>query len=505
MRPRLPHQIKAFQALAPLPHAGILLQKRLGKCAVAIDWFRHKGCQNILVVAPLSACNGWVDELVADGQRHVFLADPKLAKDFGKDQPLWVDIYGVDGPICFWVVNPEKLFAPAGYSECPKCDGSGTVRVEGYGDDFDDICEKCGGKGRLKNSKPSPTEIALAPWDGVCLDESTIIRNPKAQITKIANACLMDVPHRAILTGDVAPNGPEDIFEQMKWLCGGHFMGARNYWVWENENFTKLGYDRWVKPGRLDLITAAMNGHCFRMTRQEAGLGETKTYTRRYCDLPQRIRAVYDRVERDWLIDGVAETKYGVASYSWLEQLCGGRLKGQPSLWSDHKINLLMELLTGEYAHEKVVILFRFNEELRAACDHLLGKCGIPTAAITGETNLDLRRSIRENFQKPKGVRVLLMQTKVARFGLDLSAADTMIRYSPSTDPEDMSQSADRIIHPMKKVPLEYIDLVCRDTRDEDIWEAYGNKQVTSRMFMQQLEQRTAARLARRALTKRLT
>jgi SNF2 family DNA or RNA helicase len=92
---------------------------------------------------------------------------------------------------------------------------------------------------------------------------------------------------------------------------------------------------------------------------------------------------------------------------------------------------------------------------------------------------------------------VLLMQIKVAKFGIDLSAADTMIRYSMTYSYEDVSQSEDRIVHPLKKSPLHYVDLVARNTVDEDLIEVIQDKKIDAKLFMSKLRSRLIDRLRR--------
>ena len=85
---------------------------------------------------------------------------------------------------------------------------------------------------------------------------------------------------------------------------------------------------------------------------------------------------------------------------------------------------------------------------------------------------------------------------------MDLSRASTMIRYSLPERYEDLSQDQDRIVHPTKDMvsePLLYIDLVCKDTVDEDVLMASRDKSVDARYFMSKIIDNYRARLARKA------
>jgi len=154
-------------------------------------------------------------------------------------------------------------------------------------------------------------------------------------------------------------------------------------------------------------------------------------------------------------------------------------------LISETKILEVQELLTGELAQDMVVIWFRFNEEL-AEIMRRLDQWGISAAGITGTTQLNDRKQLVAQFQKQQ-IRVLCMQLKCGKFGLNTSAASTAIYYSNSYDFEDRAQSEDRILHPSKHEPLLYLDLVTRGTVDDAVVKVLRDKSVTSRTFMTRL------------------
>jgi SNF2 family DNA or RNA helicase len=156
-------------------------------------------------------------------------------------------------------------------------------------------------------------------------------------------------------------------------------------------------------------------------------------------------------------------------------------------------MDLLTVLLMGEFAKEPVVVSFRFNMEMFAARE-ILSSLQIPCAMIWGDLNTDQRKTETQKFWDGE-VRVLLKQACV-HYGMDLSCADTMIRYSMPEAWNDISQDMDRIVHPRKTRPLMYVDLICKDTVDEDVVEASRDKQLNARYFMERLAENFKKRLA---------
>lgn len=484
MRERRWYQKDCAEYSACHPCAGIFMDKRLGKIAASFDWAIHHKLRNILVVAPKSAIPGWLDDGEADELNVIHLDGSKRDRIKAFLDAAEADGLGDADVPTFYITNSEGTFSPAGRRVvCETCGGSGNQGTNLSGQR--NPCSGCGGQGRLRPGQPIPTEIALLPWDGIIWDETVHIRNPKAQVTQVAHAVFGRIQYRCGLSGEFAPEGIENCFEQMRWIFGS-FMGYRNYYRWRHAFFDNAGYDWALKPGARQTIRDAIHQRCYVLSRADAGLKEVKNFERRWCDLPQKVRQAYDHAERYFELpydnDGApVETKYGVVSKTWLSQVAGGYPPDHNDLHSDHKLRLLLELME-VYKHEPLVILFRFNAELKAVAEAFKRK-GIVFAYIIGETPVEERRRRQHLLQSGK-LAAMLLQIKVAKYGLTLSRSSTMVRYS-LTDPwDDISQSMDRIVDPMKPDPLGYIDLCARDTVDEDRLNALGDKNVDSRYYL---------------------
>jgi hypothetical protein len=456
LRPLLPHQIPAVEFVSHRDRAGIMLDKRLGKCTVAIRHVLMRGATRPLIVAPLSACGDWLNELESDGQKGVLLHGS------GKYDTL-MECVSLREPF-FWLTNPEILF---------------------------------NSRGRTGKKEPELSELAQhIPYDAIIWDESTNLANVKSQTHKIAMQLQKGIRIKSILSGEYAPEGAWQIFGQMRWLNGGFFMGHTNFWHWRDEMYLQAGYDWFLRQGKMTAIRAAFQAKCFVLSRKDAGLANVITRRKFTCELPPKIRKAYDHVEKYFELpfDGgeEVETKYGVVTATWLAQMAGGFPPEYPNLQSRHKLDILMDLMRSEYKREKLVILFRFNAELEAVAE-AFKKAHIRFEVLRGGIPVPKRRAIGKRFKTE--FFHILGQVKVMRFGVDLSASDTIFRFSLPNPFQDISQPADRIQHPLKKTPIEIADVVCTDTVDEDRYAAMQEKGIDARFFMSRANENFKKRL----------
>jgi SNF2 family DNA or RNA helicase len=177
----------------------------------------------------------------------------------------------------------------------------------------------------------------------------------------------------------------------------------------------------------------------------------------------------------DYELDG-KETKWTLVVNSWLRQLAAG----------EHKDREIIKLLKGELKDEQLVIWFAFNAELYRLHDTLT-KLGISCRYITGDVSISKRGKLVDRFNAKK-YQVILMQLKCGKYGLDLSGADTAIYYSASYEAETRIQSVPRIVHPKKDRPCLIIDIVTRNTIDEDIREALLTKDIDSKGILSSIK-----------------
>lgn len=446
------HQKLAMEYAFPKSRIALFMQMRLGKNLVVIRWARHHELDRVLVVAPNDTLYDWRDELLLENVP----ATDVLVLDGTRIQKLALADEVYQG---WCIVNYEALR---------------------------DIRRRTG-------ADRTGREILGLPWSGIILDESTAIRNAGSLTAKVLMAETGHIMHRALLTGLPNPHSEQDFFAQMTFL-NGRFMGYHNFWGWRHRHYyepdpSRGDYDWMAKPGVKDEIKRAVHKVAFFMDRKRAGVGEIRVREKRHVTMTPRQRVLYKQVEKEFAF-GTLETQWAPVKTLWMARIAGGFSPDRENrkCLNPAKINLVLNLLKGELKNEQVVIWFRFNEELFAVA-RALKKHKISHTFITGGKGKVENHLRKDLFQKGKA-RVILMQLKMGRFGWDLSAADTEIRYSEDYDYEVFAQSTERIFHLRKSVPLLSISLITRDTVDEDVVATLSDRRVTAQTFNSVLRER---------------
>lgn len=441
-----PHQHAAFAYAKDRDRIALFMEMRLGKSSVAIRWALQRWPSRILIVAPLEPIYDWKAELEEEGVAPSDIIDlTNISKKVREELA-----YG--GGRGFYLINYESVRATDFLADCA--------------------------------------------WDCLILDESTRIRNPRAQITKRILHDYGHVPRRAILSGLPRPESELDYFCQFEFLHGS-FIGFHNYWSFREKAFNVNDepgreWDRWPKPGIREKIKEYLHEHAFVLTTKQAKMGNTAIYERRVVPMTPKQRAAHQEVWKKYSYEYI-ETNYATVRDVWMARIAGGFSpdRENPELLSNAKTQAIYDLLTGELKGKQVVIWFRFTEELEHVVRFLKSK-RIRCAGIYGATPKPERARLRQAFSSGQ-VNVLCVQIQVGKYGLNLSASSTAIYYSNSYALEDREQSEKRIEHGSKSEPLLYIDLMTDGSIDAAVVSGLREKKRNAKQFMQRLQRFIAA------------
>lgn len=440
MRPLLKHQKDVLERCWWWKSIALFLEMRLGKTKIVIE--RLRGVSNhengILVIAPLTTLlSSWKSQLKDEGEMSVTAligTREKRLKRFYKDRK--------------WnLINYEGL-----------------------------------------SSLP---EICQHPWDAVILDESAKLRNPQTKTSKLIVECFQRVPIKIILSGEPAPESPLDYFQQFKFLKG-DFMGFQNFWSFRAAAFMKVGNWDWVPRANWKIkIKDYVQKNAIIMTKQDAGIQPRRNFETRLIAMEPKQKKVMKQVEKEFILplldpkkeEEFLQTKWKPVQWTWLSQIAGGFVQNKFKF--KRKANELINLLEGELKQEKVVVWFRFNNEIRGV-SKMLRKAGIKHVRLYGAMTPEerLKASDLFKFKALNDTRVILCQQKIGLYGLDLSAASTAIYYSNTYSLEGRKQSEQRIEHALKSEPLLIIDLVTEKSIDHKIVKALHRKHKMSSYYL---------------------
>lgn len=432
----MPHQKKAYNKFAPLNYLALFMEMRLGKSLVAIRWAsKFKGPK--LIIAPITPLGDWERELILENKKDI------LSLCISKQKLRGIE-HTINNQWC--LINYEKLRA-------------------------------------------NPWLLYDIDWGVIIADESTKIRKPGNEITKILckrDYCL----NRAILSGLPRPETDLDFFQQFKFLHG-EFLNIDNFWNFRRKYFHQgwSGFNWVANTGTKTKIKREVHGKAFILTRKQAGIGSKKIYQRHDIEMDAAQKKIYKMIKKEFAFDLKNKdkwTKWAPTKFLWMSRVAGGFTPDTKQLLSDKKAKVILDLLTENLKGQKVVIWFRFNKEMDYI-KQVLKNNHILFRSISAATKGIDRKSKTNTFRSSKKMNVMLSQIKCSKYGVDWSCADTAIYYSNPYDMEDRAQSEDRIIHPKKKIPVLFIDLITKETIDEDVLSILQGKKIDSNYFLKQL------------------
>ncbi len=427
----LPHQrvlVRRSRNLSALP---LWVDPRVGKSLAALAWALTRPPRgHWLIVAPLAVVPEWSRLLERQGVPHAVVPGRRAAR---------ARILAGTGGRGWHVASWEALSVPrpAGKSR------------------------KDGGRRRVEAS-----DLAALRWGGVILDESTRIRKPTTDASKVAVRWLGRATYRACLSGCPRPEVVEDFVQQHLFLYG-EFMGYRDFYAWRQRHMRRLPWapKAWeVVPSRVELVYEEVRRLGVIMTKDQAGIGTELLREVRHVVLPAHVLREVKRARQRTQ----AGNRLGInalQSLLWEEQLAGGRFPGDPAMHHDAKLRELGSMVTrGGIVHgEPLVVWSRFNSLLHAA-RKVLSTLEISCTLVEGGTKVD---QIVERW-KAGGSLVLLAQPTCIKMGVDLSRASIAVHLSRYHEHEVNYQADERTEHPTRprSSPRLCVDIVAAGTRE---------------------------------------
>lgn len=341
---------------------------------------------------------------------------------------------------------------------------------------------------------------------GIVIDESTLIKNPTAKLTKAMQKLVMVSRWRRILSGEPAPQGPQDYFSQYQFLAPGIF-GTGSFMAYKNRFCKQKSI--WVNGREIRNPTREFNhgmqeqferivSDCTVRLRKTEVLKELppKQYQRIVFELPVEVQREYNRLAEEYYAEVMArdpEEKASVtalvaiARITRLHQLACGHVvadDGNLRRVDSGRVEVLESLLEQRPANSKTIVWCHYRDNIDELRERLPS-----TAYVYGGMSAAERTANLEAFQRG-GAAVLLANPSAAGHGLTLVEADTAIYYSNSYNFEHRAQSEDRI-HRIGQTAqsVMYYDIVAEGTVDERILDVLKSKQDFSQSVMKDLSE----------------
>jgi SNF2 family DNA or RNA helicase len=406
--------------------AALFLDMRLGKSYTAILWAAARGYRRVLLLAPATPLLDWEKELGELGVPHQMVS-------------------GSPAKRAFQLASPEPGWYLMTYGSAIRSDS------------------------------------VLQPWDCVILDESTTIKNPKAEITKWVFKYLHPcTTGRAVLSGLPFPQRDTELWCQMAWVSPEKsWLGFSNFWKFREAFCYQAGFDWTLKSAKLPIIKSALHRDAVVLSRKEAGLPNIKQYQKIRQPLDKLAAEAMEELLATWALDDI-EYKQAPVIAGVAHRLAGGFSPGR--VYPCWKYAEVHRILTEEFPDEQVVVWFAYNPELFRMKAWLESK-GIPCSTLVGTMSRADRKRQIEDFRAGR-TRAFLGQVLCGKFGLDLSNADVEVYFSCPYSYEGRRQSEERIIHPTKKRDTLVLDLVNESSADEAVMETLRDRKSSATYFL---------------------
>jgi SNF2 family DNA or RNA helicase len=116
--------------------------------------------------------------------------------------------------------------------------------------------------------------------------------------------------------------------------------------------------------------------------------------------------------------------------------------------------------------NHRVLVFSQFQTQLQKIREKLSG-AQIDSFLLDGSTRN--RQQLVDEFQKPTGPPVFLISLKAGGYGLNLTAADTVVHFDPWWNPAAEAQATDRAHRIGQNRPVTVYRLLTRGTVEEKV------------------------------------
>jgi hypothetical protein len=133
------------------------------------------------------------------------------------------------------------------------------------------------------------------------------------------------------------------------------------------------------------------------------------------------------------------------------------------------KTDALRTLLPALLREGHKVLVFSQLKEMLTILEVCLGSWGIQFLRLDGDTKVEARQELLDQFTRSPHVGVFLLSTKAGGLGLNLTAADTVVIHDSDWNPHADSQAVDRAHRMGQTRPVQVYRMLTQGTMDEHI------------------------------------
>ncbi|KAK3341740.1 SNF2 family N-terminal domain-containing protein [Lasiosphaeria hispida] len=177
--------------------------------------------------------------------------------------------------------------------------------------------------------------------------------------------------------------------------------------------------------------------------------------------LTNELKALSDFEIHLWCRDYKCIREYDIPDGSWMESA---------------KVQTLLKLIHEYQENGDRVLVFTRYAKVIEILGESLASSGIEYLSLQGNTDVSERQKLINTFNEDETIPVFLLTTGSGGTGINLTAANKVIIFDQSDNPQDDVQAENRAHRLGQKRPVEIIRLISKDTIEELIYKACQKK-----------------------------
>jgi SNF2 family DNA or RNA helicase len=289
--------------------------------------------------------------------------------------------------------------------------------------------------------------IQRAKFDLIIIDEANAYKTTSTKRWKTMAKLITPTTWLWMMTGTPASQSPVDAFGLARLVSPTRVPKFAT--AWKDQVMAQVSRFKWIpKASAKDQVFNALQP-AIRYTKKECLDLPDLTYQTRDVPLSPQVSKYYKALKSQLLVEAAGEqisAMNAAASLNKLLQISGG------AVYSDKRevvefdvsprLNALLEVL--EETSNKVLVFVPYLHTIEVVQKFLNSK-GYTTAVINGSVSPTQRNNIITSFQQLKDPHVLILQPQAVSHGVTLTAADTIVFWSPVMSVETYIQCVARI------------------------------------------------------------
>ena len=290
-------------------------------------------------------------------------------------------------------------------------------------------------------------DIINGKFDLIVIDEANAYKSPSTARWKTLAKILKPETRLWMLTGTPASQSPVDAYGLARLVCPQNV--PKFSMAWRDKVMTQITRFKWIPKtnARVEVFKALQPA--IRFAKDECLDLPDVLYTTREVPLTPQVQKYYKMLKEQMMIEAAGTQISAVnaaAGLNKLLQISGG------AVYTDNRevlefdiqprLNALMEVI--EETDYKIIIFVPYRHSIEVVSRYLTDK-NITNEVIQGDVTATQRANIINQFQNIKDPRVLVIQPQAASHGVTLTAANTVVFWSPVMSVETYLQCIARM------------------------------------------------------------